>query len=144
MKQLFLLAAVTVFAAGCGKTDAPKAADAGATAAGKPASDEAKASITEFLAQCGMRDVTVTQVAEAPVPNGGKTASDSWGYTFTAEYKNLFGETQKSENWVAVVARDDGKPAVRTCWDDGKNMVGGHRGHVETPTAELLPVGVPN
>ena len=146
MKQIFLLLAVAVFAAGCGKTDGPKTADAGATpaAAGQPATAEAKACITEFLAQCGMQDVTVTQVAEAAVPNAGKTASDSWGYTFTAEYKNLFGETQKSENWVAVVAREAGKPAVRTCWDDGKNMVGGHRGHVETPTAELLPVGVPN
>lgn len=143
MKQIFLLLSLAMFAAGCGKTGAPKA-DAGGTAAGKPAADEAKACITVFLTQCGMQDVAVTQVAEADVPQAGKTATDSWGYTFTAEYKNVFGETQKSENWVAVVAREDGTPAVRTCWDDGKNMVGGHQGHVETPKAELLTAGVPN
>ncbi|WP_020475474.1 hypothetical protein [Zavarzinella formosa] len=148
MKHLFIILGLAAFMTGCGKTDAPKADATGGVSqsAGAPAADDAKNCIKEFLAQCGMQDVNVTQLTESTVPSGAKTASESWGYTFTAEYKNVFGETQKSENWVAVVAREDGKPMVRSCWDDGKNMVGGHQGHVDTPKAELLlpPAGTPN
>lgn len=142
MRHLFILLALATLTVGCGKTDPSKAVVAATE--NRPAMEDAKSSIKEFLAQCGMENVEVTQLADSDVPNAGKTASHSWAYTFNAEYKNVLGETTKSENWVAVVGLEDGKPLVRSCWDEGKQMVGGHVGHVETPHAELLPLGKPN
>ena len=139
MKHLFIILAAMTLVTGCGKTDVAKV-DAVANASGQPAMEDAKTCIKDFLVQCGMQHVEVSQLTETPVPSAAKTASSSWGYQFTAEYTNILGESAKSQNWVAVVAIEDGKVMVRTCWDDNKQMVGGHQGHVNTPGADLIPV----
>lgn len=140
MNKFLLLFVLSVAVIGCGKSEPVKTADT--TAPAKANTDDAKMCITEFLTQCGMKDVAITEVKETSVPVAAKTATDSWGFSFTAEYKNVFGETQQSQNWVAVVANDSGKLHVRTCWNDKQQMVGGHQGPIETPKAELLPVSV--
>ena len=70
----------------------------------------------------------------------GVPAGESWAFTFTANYTNVFGERQTSENWVAVIGRSDGKPTMVSCFDNAKQLVGGHRGDEKAITANLKPM----
>ena len=119
---------LVLVAVGCGGgKDGQPTADA--TPAGKPAPDEAKTCIVAYLNQCGWKDVELAQIADQPqVPPEAKVTGEAWAFAFTAHYTNVFGERQTSANWVAVVARADGKPCVKSCFDDSRKLVGGHTG----------------
>jgi hypothetical protein len=122
---------LALLAVGCGGSkDGQPAADAGsAPAAGKPAPDEAQACIRTYLSQCGWKDVELAQVTDQPqVPAEAKVTGEAWAFTFTAHYTNVFGERQTSANWVAVLGRADGKACVKSCFDEGRKLVGGHTG----------------
>ena len=129
MARAIAFLGLALLAIGCGSKDGPATADGSAPAAGKPAPDETKACIVAYLNQCGWKDVELAQVTDqAELPAGAKVTGEAWAYGFTAHYTNVFGERQTSANWVAVVARADGKPCVKSCFDEGRKLVGGHTG----------------
>jgi hypothetical protein len=155
MTRAIAFLGLALLAVGCGGSkDGRPTTDAGSgQAAGKPAADEAKACIVTYLNQCGWKDVELAQVTDqAEVPAGAKVSGEAWAFAFTAHYTNVFGERQTSANWVAVVARADGKPCVRRCLDEGRRLVGGHTGAEanekgtlvkHAPAADLPPVVAP-
>ncbi len=132
---------LALLAVGCTDSSKPKA-DANLAATGKPADDETKACITSYLVQCGWKEVELTRLDErADVPREAMILSgEAWAFTFTARYTNVVGERLTSENWVAVLARDEGKPRVKSCLDSAKKLVGGHSGAEGTDVAVLLPM----
>jgi len=151
MTRAIALFGLALLVAGCGGGKEGKpTADA---AAGRPAPDEAKACIVTYLNQCGWKDVELAEVADQPdVPAGAKTGGEAWAFTFTAHYTNVFGERRTSANWVAVVARADGKPHVMSCFDEARHLVGGHTGAevnekgtlvASAPAGDLPPIVAP-
>ena len=131
MTRAIAFLGLALLAVGCGGgTDGqPTAGEAPARAAGKQAADEAKACIVTYLNQCGWKDVELAQVTDQPqVPAEAKVTGEAWAFAFTAHYTNVFGERQTSANWVAVVGRADGKACVKSCFDEGRKLVGGHTG----------------
>ena len=134
MTRAFAFLGFALLATGCGKSDVPKADSAApAQASGKPATDEAKACITDYLAQCGWKDVEFVAVADqATLPEAAKAIGEAWAFCFSVRYSNVFGERQSCDNWVAVVARDGGKSRVTSCFDDAKQLVAGHSGQEES------------
>jgi hypothetical protein len=137
MKRALAFLALTIFAVGCGgsKSDAP------ATAGGRPPADEAKTCIAAYLAERGWSDVEFTSLQdEAELPSESKVKGEAWAFAFSATYKNVFGESQKGENWVAVVTRSDGKTCVCGCFDETRKPLGG-RGQEE---AEFPPIVAPS
>lgn len=140
MKRVIGLLSLAVAIVGC--TDASKTKpDAQATNQGRPAIDESSQCIAAYLGQCGWRDVEVVGVAECTqMPAGADVAGEAWAFVFSAKYSNVFGELQSSDNWVAVIARTDGKPAVRCCFDHTRRLVGGHRGDERAVAANLTPM----
>ena len=136
MKRALAVLALSIFAVGCGgsKSDGP------AAAAGRPPADEAKTCIAAYLAERGLSDVEFDSLQdEAELPAASKVKGEAWAFAFSATYKDVFGEPQKSGNWVAVVTRSDGKPCVTGCFDEARNPLGG-RGHEE---AEFPPIVAP-
>jgi hypothetical protein len=141
MKRAFGILALALLAAGCGGSKNPADATANSQPTGKPNADEAKECIAVYLGQCGWKDVQLVRLTDCPqAPPGANVTGESWAYTFNANYVNVFGETHSSENWVAVVARVDGKPNVKCCFDSSKQLVGGHRGDERAVTANLTPM----
>jgi hypothetical protein len=152
MKRAIVFLGLALVAVGCGGSkDGQPTADS--TPAGKPAPDEAKACIVAYLNQCGWKDVELAQIADQPqVPTEAKATGEAWAFAFTAHYTNVFGERQTSANWVAVVTRADGKPCVKSCFDESRKLVGGHTG-AETnekgnlvrlaPAEDLPPIVAP-
>lgn len=141
MKRAFGILALAVLAAGCGGSNKPGDATANTQPAGKPNADEATECIAVHLGQCGWKDVQLVSLTDCPqIPPGANFAGEAWAYKFNANYVNLFGEKKSSENWVAVVARVDGKATVKSCFDSSKQLVGGHRGDEGTVTANLTPM----
>jgi len=130
---------LALLALGCADSSKPKA-EANLAATGKPADDETKSCITSYLGQCGWKDVELVKLDEqADVPREAMILKgDAWAYTFTANYTNVFGERKTSENWVAVLARDEGKPCVKSCLDSSKKLVGGHSGAEGTTEVAVL------
>jgi hypothetical protein len=140
MKHAIAFLGLALLAAGCGDSGKPSAEAAAAQAANKPAIDETKACISSYMAQCGWKDVEFAQFSEnAELPSQVKVVGDAWAFTFTANYTNVVGERQTSENWVAVLAKENGKPYVKSCFDSSKKLVGGHIGLETTETAVLTP-----
>ena len=141
MKYALGFLGAALLAVGCSNSSKPKA-EADQAANGKPASDETKACITAYLGQCGWKDVELVRLDErADVPREAMIVSgEAWAYTFTANYTNLFGERQTSENWVAVLSRNEGKTCVRSCLDSQKKLVGGNSGAEGTDVAVLAPL----
>jgi hypothetical protein len=140
MTRAMAFVGLTLLAAGCGgsspATEGPAAGPAAAT--GKPAADETKACIAAYMAECGWKDVEFVSLADRPeLPRGAAVVGDAWAYSFTARYTDVFGERQASTDWVAVVARADGKPCLKCCFDATGQLVGGHRGVEGTETAVL-------
>ncbi len=127
MKRAITFLGMALLIAGCGGKDSPKPE---AAAVGKPAADEAKVCIAGYLGQCGWKDVELVAIADQPSLPKGITApsGEAWAFTFSAKYTDLFGQQQATENWVAVVARSDGKACVKSCFDHAQRMVGGHSG----------------
>jgi len=142
MKYALGFLGAALLAVGCTNSNKPKA-EAEQAAIGKPAGDETKACITAYLGQCGWKDVELVKLDEREdVPREAMIVrGEAWAYTFTANYTNLFGERQTSENWVAVLARDEGKACVKSCLDSSKRLVGGHSGAEGTDDTpqEALP-----
>ncbi|HVK14641.1 MAG TPA: hypothetical protein VM597_38235 [Gemmataceae bacterium] len=135
MKRVLSFLALSIFAVGCGgsKSDGP-------AAAGRPPADEARTCIAAYLAERGLVDVEFVSLRdEADLPSESKVRGEAWAFAFSATYKNIFGETQKGENWVAVVTRSDGKTCVAGCFDEARKPLGG-RGQEE---AELPPIVAP-
>jgi hypothetical protein len=141
MKRTINFLVLALFAVGCGGSSKPDA-DSTATAqpAGKPAADEAKACIATYLGQCGWQDVELVAVNDCAEPPA-KISGETWAFTFTARYTNIVGERQTSENWIAVVARTEGKACVKSCFDHTRRLVGGHRGDESSEIANLTPAG---
>jgi len=139
MKRTIAWLGLALLSAGCGgKPNADPSASAAAT--GKPAADEAKACIVAYLGQCGWQDVELVRMADCPeLPKGAKATGELWAFTFSATYTNVVGERLTSENWVAVVARADGKPCVTGCFDEARRLVGGHTGDEVADKATLTP-----
>jgi hypothetical protein len=127
MKRAIAFLGLALLAAGCGGKDSPKPEVA---AVSKPAPDEAKACIAGYLGQCGWKDVELVAIADSPsLPKGTPAINgEAWAFTFSAQYTNILGERQATENWIAVVARSDGKACVTSCFDHAQRMVGGHSG----------------
>src|SRR5262245_26678580 len=100
MKRAFGILALALLAAGCGGSNKP--GDANAQATGKPNADEAKECIAVYLGQCGWRDVQLVSLTDSQIPPGANVAGEAWAYTFNANYVDVFGEKQSSENWVVV------------------------------------------
>jgi hypothetical protein len=127
MRRAIALLGLTLLAAGCGgKTPT---AEGTAVATGRPAAEEAKDCITGYLGQCGWKDVELVSLAEQPdVPQGANATGESWAFTFSAKYTDVFGERRVTENWVAVLTRTDGKPCLKSCFDESRRQVGGHSG----------------
>ena len=121
MKRALAFLALTILAVGCGsKSDGP------AKAEGRPPADEAKTCIAAYLAERGLSEMEfVSLTDEAELPNESKVKGEAWAFAFSATYKNVFGETQKGENWVAVVTRSDGKVCVTGCFDEARKPLGG-------------------
>jgi hypothetical protein len=141
MKRAFAMLALALLAAGCGGSKSDSDAVAASQATGKPNADEAKECIVAYLGQCGWRDVQLVSVADCtPLPPGSNVIGEAWAYTFSANYVNVFGEKQTSENWVVVVSRTDGKANVASCFDSRRQLVGGHRGDEKAVTANLTPI----
>jgi hypothetical protein len=139
MRRVITFLGLALLAAGCGGSKTPTA-EAPAAATGRPGADEAKACIATYLGQCGCKDVELVSLAERPdVPAGAKIPGEAWAYTFSAKYTDLFGERRASENWVAVLARADGKPCLKSCFDDAKRLVGGHSGEEVVEKGVLTP-----
>ena len=124
MRRAITWLSLTLLAAGCSKSDGPKAE----APAGRPAADEAGACIIAYLGQCGWKDVQLVAVADQPDVPKEAAGGEAWAYTFSATYTDVFGERRTSENWVAVLTRSDGKPCLTCCFDEAKRLVGGHRG----------------
>jgi hypothetical protein len=119
--------ALLVIGCGGGKEGKP-VADAGAPT-GKPAPDEAKACIVTYLNQCGWKDVELARLSDQPeLPAGAGAGGEAWAFSFTAHYTNVLGERRTSANWLAVVARAEGKPRVTSCFDEARRLVGGNTG----------------
>jgi hypothetical protein len=141
MKRIFTFFAMALLAAGCGGSGKPEAESSG-QATGKPGADEAKACIAGYLGQCGWQNVELVTLADCDnLPPEAKTGGELWAFTFTARYTNIVGERQTSENWIAVVARSDGKACVRSCFDNARRLVGGHRGDETSEIANLNATG---
>src|SRR5215218_7898119 len=120
MKRAIALFLLTTLAIGCGKSDKPDA-HADKDKPGKPTADEAQVCVVDFMNSCGCKDVEFTHFTDqAEVPEKAKSNGDSWAFQFSATYKNLFGESQKTHNWLAVVCRDGSKVKVLNCYDDMK------------------------
>jgi hypothetical protein len=138
MRRAITFLGLALLAAGCGgKTPT---AETAAVPAGRPGADEAKACIAAYLGQCGWRDVELVSLADqADVPTGAKVTGEAWAFTFSAKYTDLFGERQASQNWVAVLSRTDGKPCLKSCFDEAKRLVGGHSGEETSERAVLTP-----
>src|SRR4051794_32651569 len=102
MKRAIGLLTITLLAAGCGSGSKPQA-DAAATApAGKPGLEEARSCIAVHLSQFGWEKVELIAITECPqVPPSAQVTGEAWAYTFTANYSNILGERQVSENWTA-------------------------------------------
>jgi len=130
MKCAMAFLGLALLAAGCGKSGGPTGENASPGAAtGKPADDEARACIVAYLGQCGWQDVQLTRIAEQPeVPKAAKVTDEAWAFTFSASYTNVVGERLTTENWIAVVTRNGGKPCVKCCFDESRRLVGGHSG----------------
>lgn len=138
MRRAITFLGLALFAAGCGGKS--PTAERPAVPAGRPGTDEARACIAAYLGQCGWRDVELVSLADqTEVPAGTKVTGEAWAYTFSAKYTDLFGERRASENWVAVLARDDGKPCLKSCFDDTKRLVGGHSGEEMSERGILTP-----
>ena len=137
MKRVIGLLAAAMLATGCGGGKAKVDAD---QAAGKPQADETKSCIVCYMGQCGWNDVEIVNVADCAKPPEGAIVGESWAYTFSARYTNVFGERQVSENWIAVVGRAEGKALVKNCYDNTLRLVGGHRGDEKSATASLTPM----
>jgi hypothetical protein len=136
MKRALAFLALTIVAVGCGgsKSDAP------AAAGGRPPADEAKTCIAAYLGERGLTDVEFASLqAEAELPSESKVKGEAWAFAFSATYKDVFGEPKKSENWVAVVTRSEGKTCVCGCFDEARKPLGG-RGR---EAAELPPIVAP-
>jgi len=143
MRRAIAFVGLALFMAGCGGGK-PSAESPAQAATGKPGADEAKACIVNYLGQCGWKDVELVRLADQPdMPTGSKVTGEAWAFTFSATYTNIVGERQTSENWVAVVARADGKPCVKGCFDETRRMVGGHSGEEQAERGNLtkLPPG---
>lgn len=138
MKHLFIVLAALILVSGCGKTNV-STDGSGAHADARPDVEQTKTCIVEFLGQCGMQNIQVTKIADAELPKDAKTASTSWGYNFTAEYKTIIGETVTKENWVAVLAKEEGKLIVRSMWDDSQKVVAGSNNLIDQPNLDILP-----
>jgi hypothetical protein len=136
MKRALAFLALTIFAVGCGGSQS----DAPATAGGRPPADEAKTCIAAYLGERGLSDVEFVSLRdEAELPAESKVKGEAWAFAFTATYKDVFGESQKSVDWVAVVTRSEGKTCVCGCFDGARKPLGG-RGHEE---AEFPPIVAP-
>jgi hypothetical protein len=128
MRRAIALLGLTLLAAGCGGGKTPTA-EGTAAATGRPAADEAKACITAYLGQCGWKEVELVSLADQPdVPKGANTIGEAWAFTFSANYTDVFGERRATENWIAVLTRTDGKPCLKSCFDESRHLVGGHSG----------------
>ena len=131
---------LSILAVGCGNRSAENLVVEQSAPAGKPATDEAKACIVTYLNQCGWKDVELAQVAEtSTLPAEAKGFEDAWAFTFTAQYTNVVGERQTSENWMAVVRRSEGKANVKCCFDESRRLVGGHSGAEKIEKVALTP-----
>ncbi|HEX3148388.1 MAG TPA: hypothetical protein VHR66_09915 [Gemmataceae bacterium] len=131
---------LTILAVGCDDNSLEKPTAEQSTPAGKPGADEAKACIVMYLNQCGWKDVDLARVTEEPsVPAEAKSYDEVWAFTFTAQYTNVVGERQTSENWIAVVRRSEGKATVKCCFDESRRLVGGHAGTEKTEKVALMP-----
>ena len=130
MRSAITILGLALLAAGCGGNKTPTAeSPAPGAATGKPTGDEAKACIVAYLGQCGWQEVQLIRMVDHPeVPKAAKANGEAWAFNFSASYTNVVGERVTSENWVAVVARTNGKPCVKGCFDDAQRMVGGHSG----------------
>lgn len=143
MKRLFALFLMSLLAVGCGSSGKPEP-QAAATEGAKPTTDEARVCVSDYMNQCGWRDVEFSTFADqTELPKEAKTTGDAWAFSFSASYQNIFGERQKTTNWVAVVTRDSGKFKVARCYDEAKQLVGGHTGSEESEKAQLQPGPMP-
>jgi hypothetical protein len=139
MRRTIAFVGLAFLAAGCGGSPSADGT-ASVSATGKPTDDEAKACIVAYFSQCGWQDVQLVRMADhAEIPKGAKVTGEVWAYTFSATYTNVVGEKVTSENWVAVVARADGKPCVKGCFDETRRMVGGHSGDELAEKGILIP-----
>ena len=138
MKRAIGLLALAILAAGCTSGSKPGRDDA---KSGAPAVDETRACITSYLNQCGWQNVELADVNPCnQLPSEALVLGDAWAYTFTATYTDLFGERQRSDNWLAIIARVDGKTSVKNCFDSARRLVGGHRGDERGDKASLTPL----
>jgi|SRR5262245_16709666 len=128
MRRAIAWLGLTLLAAGCGGGKTPTAGGT-AAAAGRPAADEARACISDYLGQCGWKDVELVSLADqADVPQAANATGEVWAFTFSAKYTDVFGERRATESWVAVLTRTDGKPCLKSCFDESRHLVGGHSG----------------
>ena len=140
MKRVIAILGLAILTVGCGTKSLENPIANQSTPTGKPAADEAKACIITYLNQCGWKDVDLAKVVEEPaVPAEAKSYDESWAFTFTAQYTNVVGERQTSENWMAVVRRSEGKATVKCCFDESRRLVGGHAGTEKTEKVALMP-----
>jgi hypothetical protein len=137
MRRAIAFLGLALLAAGCGKSEAPKAEGP----AGRPGTEEARTCIVTYLAQCGWKDVELVRLADSPdIPTPAKVPADAWAYTFSATYTNVFGERRTSENWVAVLTRADGQARLKSCFDESRRLVGGHSGEEVAERGTLTPL----
>jgi hypothetical protein len=138
MKRAIGLLTMTLLAVGCGSSK-PAGGEA-SQPAGQPSLAEARSCIAVYLTQFGWQNVELTTIAERPhLPSGPQASGEAWAYTFSANYTNVLAEHTISENWVAVIERNNGQPIVKSCFDNSNRLVSGNHGNEMGETASLAP-----
>ncbi len=128
MKRFYLFVLFS-FAIGCGSkpssptaaTNEPAAPARVATTCGKPSADEAAASIREYFTDPGVgcSDVqieTLSEPVEAPVVVRPGT-NEAWFFSTTMTCNNVVGEKLKNKDCLLLIARENGRPTVKECYN---------------------------